>query len=484
MSEFDDVIKEDQPPAPEQEVRSENRGPKPQGKSLVEMLTEDGDLNSLGKQLNLDNDMTEKVLVPLVNFLDKYGVGETLSTNDTVNRGANLMGFVSDVAPILRSATEYFQGKRNELSDEDEAFLDRIKEAQNFDSMSLFVGESVDDEEEEEEIYEAQEPMPIPSNPFTDGPVDWNQMLGVSETNSQQYSSIAESKPQNNPTITGLERLAAESGLTMDQVTQNDRQRRTNKGGSGSSVDYTDETAVGNLAFGGMNEIQAAMKKEQKQIANKSKVLFEGEQLKTPTSVSDYQPNTTPVPALPTIEGLESLEQMMARQGIEEFEERQVMTSDEEEVEMFEEDEMKFMPASNSYINLRTGDEYEAMPLTAVPEGYMTLPEPIDVGANDEEHFEEVVVIPPTSVEKVSELREINNTSDEWGDLGTTPLEEEEVIEAEIVEEPFFEIDDLSVSELKGELKKLGLKISGRKDELRNRLSEATSDEEQNELEE
>jgi len=483
MSEFDDVIKEEKTSAPEPEVRSEKRGPQPQAKSLVEMLTEDGDLNSLGKQLNLDNDMTEKVLVPLVNFLDKYGVGETISTNETVNRGANLMGFVSDVAPILRSATEYFQGKKNELSDEDEAFLDRIKEAQNFDSMSLFVGESVDEEEEPEEVYEAEEPMPIPKNPFTDGPVNWNEMLGVAETNSQQYSSIAESKPQNNPTITGMERLAAESGLTMDQVTQHDRQARTNRGGSGSSVDYTDENAVSNLALGGMSEIQAAMQAEQKQLAGKSKVLFEGEKLKTPQSVSDYQPNTTPSPALPTMQGLESLEDMMARQGIEEFEERQTISPDEEEVEMFDEEEMKFIPETNSYLNLRTGDEYEAMPLTAVPEGYITMPDPIDVSY--EEEVEDVVVIPPTPAKEVTQFREVNNTSDEWGDLGeiTTP-EVEEIIEAEIVEEPFFAVEDLSVAELKGELKKLGLKISGRKDELRNRLADAQSHEEPDESEE
>ena len=113
MSEFDDVIRDDKPPAPEPQVQKEGNQPKLDKKSLVEMLTDDGDLNEFGKQLNLDNDMTEKVLVPLVNFLDKYGVGETLSTNPTVNSGVNLVSFVSDVAPILRSASEYFQGKKD-----------------------------------------------------------------------------------------------------------------------------------------------------------------------------------------------------------------------------------------------------------------------------------------------------------------------------------------------------------------------------------
>ena len=87
MSEFDDTIRTDKEPEPEP-VSGQPKRPQPklESKSLVEMLTADGDINELGKQLNLDNDMTEKVLLPLVNFLDKYGVGESLSTNETVNK--------------------------------------------------------------------------------------------------------------------------------------------------------------------------------------------------------------------------------------------------------------------------------------------------------------------------------------------------------------------------------------------------------------
>ena len=135
MSEFDDVIRK--APEPEPEAKKAPAGPAPDAKSLVELLTADGDLNALGNQLNLDQEMTEKVLVPLVSFLDKYGVGESVSTNPTVNRATGMLGFLTDVAPVLRSAAEYFQGRRNDLSAEDEAFLERIKDAQNFDSMLL-----------------------------------------------------------------------------------------------------------------------------------------------------------------------------------------------------------------------------------------------------------------------------------------------------------------------------------------------------------
>ena len=442
MSEFDDVIRDDKPSAPQTDGPKEDNQPKLDKKSLIEMLTEDGDLNEFGKQLNLDNDMTEKVLVPLVNFLDKYGVGETLSTNPTINSGVNLVGFVSDVAPILRSASEYFQGKKTELSNEDEAFLERIKEAQNFDSMSLFVGESVDEEEEvvAEEVIEG----PPPKNPFTEG-VDWNQMLGGTPNTSSQYSSIAESAPTTTGIIT-MESLAAESGLTMNQV-QNDRQSATNKGSSGgSNVDYTQSEGLGDMVMGGMSEIQAAMQSEQNKLASQSKVMFEGDKLATPDVISDYQPNTTPAPAQPTIGGLESLEDMMARQGIESFD-----TPAEEEIEIFEEEEMEYISETDSYRNKNTGEEYEAVSLTDIPDEYIELP---SIGTD------------PIDEDKLPSTDGLTDTSE---------VEiVEEVIEAEIIEEPFFEIQDLTVAGLKTELRKLGLSTQGRKADLLNRLRETT----------
>ena len=446
MSEFDDTIRTDKEPEPEP-VSGQPKRPQPklESKSLVEMLTADGDINELGKQLNLDNDMTEKVLLPLVNFLDKYGVGESLSTNETVNKGVGLFGFVSDVAPILRSATEYFQGKKTELSNEDEAFLERIKEAQNFDSMSLFVGEEVEDEDSEPEVQEAQVVGPPPANPFTDGPVDWNAMLGVAPANSpaaqssHQYSSIAQAQKQTNTGITGLEALAAEQGLTMSQI-ENDRQSVTNKGGAGSNVDYTDNDSLNQLVTGGMDEIQKAMLGEQAKIAAQSKVIFEGEKLATPNAISDYSPNTTPVPATKTIGGLESLEDMMARQGISSFEER---APEPQEVEMFEESEMEFIESTNSFRNRETGEEYEA--LTEVPESY----------------FEQPIQTFQTVIETPSPMEEISVYSSE-----PAPIVEE----IELVEVNY---DAMNMSELKSELRAAGLPLGGKKADLIQRLKDS-----------
>ena len=447
MSEFDDAIHTDKEPTPETgSGQSNNPQPKLESKSLVEMLTGDGDINELGKQLNLDTDMTEKVLLPLVNFLDKYGVGESLSTNQTVNKGVGLFGFVSDVAPILRSATEYFQGKKTELSNEDEAFLERIKEAQNFDSMALFVGDEVEDEDSEPEIQQAVEVGPPPANPFIDGPVDWNQMLGVAPANSpaaqssHQFSSIAQAKKQTNTGITGMEALAAEQGLTMSQI-ENDRQSATNKGGAGSNVDYSNNDSLHTLVTGGMDEIQQAMKGEQKRQAAQSKVIFEGEKLATPDALNQYTPNTTPAPATATIGGLESLEDMMARQGITTFEER---APDTQEVEMFDEGEMEFLESTNSFRNRETGEEYEA--LTEVPESYFD--QPIQT-------FQSVIETPHN-------LEEITAVAEE-------PPKVEE-IKTELIGVNY---SKLSVSELKSELKAAGLPSSGNKAELIQRLNDS-----------
>ena len=397
MSEFDDTIHTDRDPQPEPSVGTANQK-KLESKSLIEMLTGDGDINQLGKQLNLDSDMTEKVLLPLINFLDKYGVGESLSTNQTVNKGVGLFGFVSDVAPILRSATEYFQGKKTEP-----------------------VG-------------------PPPSNPFTDGPVDWNEMLGVTSpshnVNQSQYSSIAQAKKQTFGGITGIEALAAEQGLSIAQIT-NDRQSATNSGGvSSSNVDYTNNDSLNSLVMSGMDEIQRAMKGEQNRQAAQSKVIFEGEKLATPDAITQYSPNIDHVPAAPTMKGLETMEDMMARQGITTFEERKPSS---EEVEMFDEGEMEFIESTNSFRNKDTGDEYEAV-LTQVPESY----------------FDQPIQTFQSAIETPAPIQDI------------VEMMQEEIIEESIITPTYY---NMLVTELKSELKAAGLSQVGTKKELIQRLN-------------
>ena len=97
---------------------------KPLSLRLVEGLNIDG----LSTKMNPE--MKEKVLVPLANLLDKYGVSESLGDSTTAQAGMGLMSLLGDVAPVIKGLAEYISGQRNSLRAEDKEFLDRIKESQ------------------------------------------------------------------------------------------------------------------------------------------------------------------------------------------------------------------------------------------------------------------------------------------------------------------------------------------------------------------
>ena len=374
MSDFDDLIKNKE--ATEPRLTPPPNSPKAKqaqadAKSLVEMLTDDGDVNTLGQKLNLDKDMTEKVLVPLINFLDKYGVGESLSTNPTVSRGSDLLSFVTDVAPVVKSAAEYFQGKKQTLSDEDAAFLEKIKEAQNVESLSLFIGDDVE-EEEDEEVAVVEEAAPSPlagANPFLEG-VDWEAVLGVGgqfKEKSGVYGTIGASTKKTNFGITGLDELAAEHGVSVHDVMNSDRQSKTNASGGG--VDYTDSANVAGIDLG-LGEIQKAMASENKRIANTTKVEF-GSELQVPDNVeSTYDPMTVEGYVPPTIAGLQSMDELMAEANVSSFEETEEESPEVEELVEFMDEEL-IEQDDGSFLDPTTGEVFEAVDdLTGVPEDY------------------------------------------------------------------------------------------------------------------
>ena len=109
-------------------------------KSLMELLAGSNNTADLARKFNVDPDMSDKVLVPVLNFLDKYGVGETITTSDSGKTAASVVEFLTDITPIVRNAMDYFAGKQRELSDEDRDFLNQIKDAQSSGDMGLFIG--------------------------------------------------------------------------------------------------------------------------------------------------------------------------------------------------------------------------------------------------------------------------------------------------------------------------------------------------------
>ena len=150
-SDYSDLIQREKP-----EVKEEKKTEKPKkGKNIVELLTGGEDIGDFARQLNLDPEMAEKMLVPLLSLLDKYGVGETVTASPRMEQATNAFEVIRDVAPVIKGAAEFISGRRAELESTDLEFLERIKESQGVADASLFddededlfmVGESVNEE--------------------------------------------------------------------------------------------------------------------------------------------------------------------------------------------------------------------------------------------------------------------------------------------------------------------------------------------------
>ena len=163
-SDYSDLIQK------ERIIPKEEKKEKKKGKNIVELLTGGEDIGEFARKLNLDPEMAEKMLVPLLSLLDKYGVGETLTDSPKVESATNAFEVIRDVAPVIKGAAEFISGRRAELESTDLAFLEQIKEAQGVADASLF-----DDEDELFTIGESviEEPIEIPSEPQP-APLDLN----------------------------------------------------------------------------------------------------------------------------------------------------------------------------------------------------------------------------------------------------------------------------------------------------------------------
>ena len=84
-------------------------------------------------------DYYQKVLVPLLNFLEKYEIGNEVASSPTAQGLGDLASIIGDVAPVIRNAASYFEGRATNLSVEDEAFLAKIREAQEGNAGGLFL---------------------------------------------------------------------------------------------------------------------------------------------------------------------------------------------------------------------------------------------------------------------------------------------------------------------------------------------------------
>jgi len=140
--------------------------PKKKGKSFVEMLTGDEDIGNFARQLNLDPELSEKLLVPLLSLLDKYNIGENVTANPRIESAVSTFEVIRDVAPVIKGAAEFVSGKKAELEADDMAYLEAIRQSQSVTDASLFEDEELFMmSEEEEEVYEAPAPAPQAPTP-------------------------------------------------------------------------------------------------------------------------------------------------------------------------------------------------------------------------------------------------------------------------------------------------------------------------------
>ncbi len=326
MGDFDGLVRDEETSSdaaskPKTIPKSESSTDSKSNVSLSEALGGE-DVASLTRKFNLDPELGEQVLVPLLNFLDKYGVGDAVNESPTVSGLMSVAEFLNDISPVISNATSYFGGRQKTLSDEDKAFLDRIREAQDssadmtlFQDSEISIGESVSEPEPE-----AIDDTPPPQDPFlVDGPTDWYEMLGEPQKDNSQsiynQSLIHDMMPKTEFGVAGLEQLAKEAGLSIDEVVSKDSQTKFNNANPELGMDYTAEDFGDQLDLG-VSKIEASMKQEKDKYERTSQARFED--LPVPEAANEYNPLEVEGVNLPTLtgKGLESVDELAVKAGI------------------------------------------------------------------------------------------------------------------------------------------------------------------------
>ncbi|MHA1138605.1 MAG: hypothetical protein ACTSSE_19180 [Candidatus Thorarchaeota archaeon] len=346
MGEFDEFIRSEPKEAPEEEQakakqKSANKSaPKGKGKSLTELLVGEEDAHQ---------------------FAERFGeIGQGITDNPTAQGVMDLSTVVADVAPVVKNAAEYFSGRSATLSEDDAAFLAKIRESQN-EGMDMFfneegggmeIGEVAQEPEPVAPIYTGV--VPIDADPFQEG-LDWATILDAPEYKPKgQAYTYTDLMPAPDLMIKGLEDLAKEAGLDPRKVRSADTQNKINSG----SQSTADQIALANgdasgisLDLSSIKEEMAAEKAKQKRT---SKVKFDDEnEVLVPNNIEEYDPLSVPGFTLPPSPkgSLETLEQMQDRMAEEDIEE------DEPEVETPTTEVGEF--ESDYFGAVSLGDEYE-----------------------------------------------------------------------------------------------------------------------------
>ncbi len=164
--------------------------------NIIDLLSGGKSIDELADSLNLNPELTQKVLVPLANMAQKYNVGKSVAQSKTGQTAGDLITVLGDVAPVIQGLTDYLAGQRKKLEDEDRAYLDAIKSAQSSgdfsdlfaDDMMSFGEEVVDEPVSTEPVdtrsahqREVEETLgaSLPAGWDPTQGIDWEAVLGA-----------------------------------------------------------------------------------------------------------------------------------------------------------------------------------------------------------------------------------------------------------------------------------------------------------------
>ena len=195
-NEFRNSVESNKPSRDEQSAKT-STAENSTADNIIDLLSGGKSISDLADSLNLNADLTQKVLVPLANMAQKYNVGQSVAHSKTGQTAGDLITVLGDIAPVIQGLTEYLAGQRKKLEDEDLAYLDAIKSAQSSSDFSeLFTDDMITFGEEVESETEKTPTAPVdprssrqrevedtlgaslPTGWDPTQPIDWAEVLG------------------------------------------------------------------------------------------------------------------------------------------------------------------------------------------------------------------------------------------------------------------------------------------------------------------
>lgn len=253
MGNFDDIVEKGRKITTDEfDAPSEFKG---EPINIVSLL--DGPDSPFSEYLqNLNPEMKSKVLVPLAGLLDKYGLGESLSSSPAATGAVGLMSVLGDIAPVLKGLADFVSGQRNGLAAEDKKFLQEILKADesgDFSELFTDVGESVDETPKKTPKIH---PLigELPEIDLSQGPVNWMDVLdpngefeAKAEKKSMNLDAWEEIMPKSNPMalepkikMPSLEELALQAGVSMDELKSQDSNIKPENNESEEAVGFSE----------------------------------------------------------------------------------------------------------------------------------------------------------------------------------------------------------------------------------------------------